>query len=91
MELFYPLIMVPAFSVALFARLKGGTLLRTRRQALRALAALLLAVSLFDIQFAPTAFTDSTMVALTYATGLAALRGHYLGAGLAMGLAVMTN
>ena len=46
-------------------------------------AALLLALSPFDIQFAPTAFTDPLMVALAWAACLAALRGRHLTAGLA--------
>lgn len=55
------------------------------------LAALLLALSPFDIQFAPTAFTDPLMVVLASLSCLLALEGHSLGAGLAMGLAAMTK
>ena len=55
------------------------------------LAALFLALSPFDIQFAPTAFTDPLMVALALGASLAALKGYFLGAGLLAGLAVMTK
>ncbi len=55
------------------------------------LAALFLALSPFDILFAPTAFTDSLMVALAIGGCLAALRGRYLAAGLLIGLAAMTK
>jgi 4-amino-4-deoxy-L-arabinose transferase-like glycosyltransferase len=55
------------------------------------LAALLLALSPFDIQFAPTAFTDPVMVVLASLSCLLALEGHFVGAGLAVGLAAMTK
>jgi len=55
------------------------------------LAALLLALSPFDILFAPTAFTDSLMVALALAACLAALRGRHATAGLLAGAALMTK
>lgn len=55
------------------------------------LSALLLALSPFDIQSAPTAFTDPLMAVLTSASCLLALKGHFLAAGLAMGLAAMTK
>lgn len=55
------------------------------------LAALFLALSPFDILFAPTAFTDSMMVALAMGSGLAALRGRLLAAGLLIGLAGLTK
>lgn len=55
------------------------------------LGALFLTFSPFDIQFAPTAFTDPLMVALALSSCLLALKGRYLGAGLVMGLAVMTK
>jgi hypothetical protein len=60
-----------------------------RRVAL--LSALFLALSPFDIQFAPTAFTDPLMVGLVLASCLLALRRWTLLAGLAAGLAVMTK
>ncbi|MCL6431410.1 MAG: glycosyltransferase family 39 protein [Anaerolineae bacterium] len=56
-----------------------------------ALSALLLALSPFDIQSAPTAFTDPLMVVLTSASCLLALQRRFLAAGLAMGLAAMTK
>ena len=56
-----------------------------------ALSALFLAFSPFDIQYAPTAFTDPLMVSLVLGASLLALRRHYLVAGLALGLAVMTK
>jgi hypothetical protein len=55
------------------------------------MSALFLALSPFDIQFAPTAFTDPLMVTLALAACLLALKGRYLGSGVAMGLAVMTK
>jgi 4-amino-4-deoxy-L-arabinose transferase-like glycosyltransferase len=55
------------------------------------LSAILLAFSPFDVQFAPTAFTDPLMVTLALASCLLALRGRHLPAGIAMGLAVMTK
>jgi len=54
-------------------------------------SAVFLAFSPFDIQFAATAFTDPLMVSLALASCLLILRGRYLGAGVAMGLAVMTK
>ncbi len=63
--------------------------LADRRAAL--LSALLLTLSPFDIQFAPTAFTDPLMVALVLSSYLLALRGRYLPAGVVAGLAVMTK
>ncbi len=55
------------------------------------LSTLFLAFSPFDIQFAPTAFTDPLMVALALSSCLLALKRRHLGAGLVMGLAVMTK
>jgi len=55
------------------------------------LSALLLTVSPFDIQFAPTAFTDPLMVCLILTSCLLALKRWHLPAGLAAGLAVMTK
>jgi hypothetical protein len=52
-----------------------------------ALSALMLALSPFDLQLAPTAFTDPLMVALGLGACLLALSGHFLAAGLALGLA----
>jgi hypothetical protein len=63
--------------------------LADRRPAL--LSALFLTLSPFDMQFAPTAFTDPLMVALALASWLLALKAHYLGAGLLAGLAFMTK
>jgi len=60
-----------------------------RRVAL--LSALFLALSPFDIQFAPTAFTDPLMVGLVLASCLLALKQWPVLAGLAAGLAVMTK
>jgi 4-amino-4-deoxy-L-arabinose transferase-like glycosyltransferase len=60
-----------------------------RRVAL--LSALFLALSPFDIQFAPTAFTDPFMVGLVLASCLLALKRWPVLAGLAAGLAVMTK
>ncbi len=56
-----------------------------------ALSALFLALSPFDIQYAPTAFTDPLMVTLCLASCLLAARGRYWQAGLAIGLAAMTK
>ena len=55
------------------------------------LAALFLALSPFDILFAPTAFTDSMMVALALGSCLAALKVRHLAAGLLLGLAALTK
>jgi len=55
------------------------------------MSALFLTLSPFDIQYAPTAFTDPMMVALALASCLLALKGRHVGAGMAMGLAVMTK
>ena len=63
--------------------------LADRRAAL--LSALFLCLSPFDIQFAPTAFTDPLMVALVLGSCLLALKGRPLPAGVAAGLAVMTK
>jgi hypothetical protein len=55
------------------------------------MSALFLALSPFDIQFAPTAFTDPLMVCLILASCLLALKRWHALAGLAAGLAVMTK
>lgn len=55
------------------------------------LAALTLALSPFDLLFAPTAFTDPLMVALALGSCLAALKGRYAAAGLLVGLAFLTK
>jgi hypothetical protein len=55
------------------------------------LAASLLAASPFAILFAPTAFTDPLMVAWVLAGCLAAARGRWGWAGIALGLAAMTK
>jgi hypothetical protein len=55
------------------------------------LSALFMALSPFDIQFAPTAFTDPLMVCLTLASFLLTVQRRHLPAGLAMGLALMTK
>lgn len=68
---------------ALAARLYG------RRTA--ALAAGLLACSPFDIQYAPTAFTDPLMVALGLGACLCAAHECLLGAGILLGLATLTK
>ncbi|MGB3903505.1 MAG: glycosyltransferase family 39 protein [Anaerolineae bacterium] len=54
-------------------------------------SAILLTLSPYDIQFAPTAFTDPLMVTLAMASCLLALKHRYLGAGTVFGLAVMTK
>jgi len=56
-----------------------------------ALGALFLAFSPYDIQYAPTAFTDPLMVTLALAAVFLALRGRHGWAGLALGLAIMTK
>jgi hypothetical protein len=63
--------------------------LADRRLAL--MSALFLALSPFDIQFAPTAFTDPLMVCLMLTSCLLALKRWHLSAGLAAGLAAMTK
>ncbi|MDH4208346.1 MAG: glycosyltransferase family 39 protein [Anaerolineae bacterium] len=63
--------------------------LADRRAAL--LSALFLCLSPFDIQFAPTAFTDPLMVAFVLGSFLLALRGRFFLAGVVAGLAVMTK
>lgn len=63
--------------------------LTNRRVAL--LSVVFLALSPFDVQFAPTAFTDPMMVCLSLASFLLALKSRHLAAGLAIGLAVMTK
>jgi hypothetical protein len=55
------------------------------------LAAGLLAASPYAILFAPTAFTDPLMVACVLAGCLAAVRGRWGWAGIALGLAAMTK
>jgi len=55
------------------------------------LSVVFVALSPFDVQFAPTAFTDPMMVCLSLASFLLALKSRHLPAGLAMGLAVMTK
>jgi hypothetical protein len=55
------------------------------------LSALFLTLSPFDIQFAPTAFTDPLMVCLVLISCFLALKRWHLLAGLAAGLAVMTK
>ena len=55
------------------------------------LAALFLALSPYDIQFAPTVFVDPLMTALALGACLLALRGRYSWSGLALGLAIMTK
>jgi 4-amino-4-deoxy-L-arabinose transferase-like glycosyltransferase len=55
------------------------------------LAALLLALSPFDILFVSTAFTDPLMTALVLGALLAAARGHLGAAGLLAGLAAATK
>ncbi len=54
-------------------------------------AALLLALSPFDILFASTAFTDPLMTALTLAALLAVAKGRWAAAGLLSGLAFATK
>jgi hypothetical protein len=54
-------------------------------------AAALLALSPFDILFASTVFTDPLMVALVLAALLAAAKGRWACAGIAMGLAAATK
>ncbi len=66
-----------------------GLELADRRLAL--LSALFLALSPFDIQFAPTAFTDPLMVSLVLVSCLLSLKRWHLLAGIAAGLAVMTK
>jgi 4-amino-4-deoxy-L-arabinose transferase-like glycosyltransferase len=66
-----------------------GLELADRRLAL--MSSLFLALSPFDVQFAPTAFTDPLMVCLILTSCLLALRRWPLAAGLAAGLAVMTK
>ncbi len=74
-------------SVAAIGSLYGlAARLYDRRVA--ALSALALALSPFDIQFGPTAFTDPLMVSLGLAACLFALSGRWLGAGLALALSV---
>jgi 4-amino-4-deoxy-L-arabinose transferase-like glycosyltransferase len=51
----------------------------------------LLALSPFAISFAPTAYTDSLLVAWMVAALALALRARWLGAGLALGAAIMTK
>jgi hypothetical protein len=63
--------------------------LSNRRVAL--LSTVFMALSPFDVQFAPTAFTDPLMVCLALASLLLALKRRHLWAGLTMGLAVMTK
>jgi 4-amino-4-deoxy-L-arabinose transferase-like glycosyltransferase len=55
------------------------------------LAALLLALSPFDLLFASTAFTDPLLVALALASAVAAARGRLGMAGLWLGLSVATK
>ena len=55
------------------------------------MSALFLTLSPFDIQFAPTAFTDPLMVCLILTSCFLALKRWHLLAGLAAGLAVMTK
>jgi hypothetical protein len=82
-----PNIMASLASIAIICRIVAR--LTDGRAAV--LSALLLALSPFDIQFAPTAFTDPMMVFLVLASYLLALRGPYFLAGVAAGLAVMTK
>lgn len=55
------------------------------------LAAFLLAASPFAVLFAPTAFTDPLMVTWVLAGCLAAVRGHWVWAGIFLGLAAITK
>jgi hypothetical protein len=55
------------------------------------MSALFLTLSPFDIQFAPTAFTDPLMVFLILTSCFLALKRWHLLAGLAAGLAIMTK
>ncbi|MGQ9683480.1 MAG: ArnT family glycosyltransferase [Anaerolineae bacterium] len=66
-----------------------AALLYEQRTAL--LAAALLALSPFDIQYAVTAFTDPLMVALGLGACLCALAGRPLESGLLLGSAVLTK
>jgi len=82
-----PNIIASVADIAILYELARG--LYGRRVA--ALAALFLALSSFDILFAPTAFTDPLMVALALAGCLAAFKGRFLAAGLLAGLALLTK
>lgn len=67
----------------------GLELYRSRRVAL--LAMLVLALSPLSILFAPTAFTDPLMATLLLAVVWCSLRGRWLSAGVAYGLALATK
>ncbi len=62
-----------------------------QREATALLAALLLAVSPFDLLFASTAFTDPLMTAFVLGSLLAAARDHLGAAGILVGLAAATK
>jgi len=68
-----------------------GRLHTGRGEEVALLAALLLALSPFDILFASTAFTDPPMTAWVLAALLAAAQGHLGRAGLLAGLAAATK
>ncbi len=82
-----PNVLASLASIAIVYRI--GLELFDRRAA--TLAAIFLTFSPFDVQFAPTAFTDPLMVTLALASCFLALRGRHLVAGIAIGLAMMTK
>jgi len=82
-----PSLAASVLGIALTYRL--GRRLYDRRTGLW--AALLVALSPYDILFARTAFTDPLLVALTLGALCAAVEGHWFWAGLGMGMAFATK
>ncbi|HFD39920.1 MAG TPA: hypothetical protein ENJ31_08785 [Anaerolineae bacterium] len=86
-----PSLFASVIGIALVYALARSLPMRRGREEAALLAALLLALSPFDILFASTAFTDPLMVAWVLAALLAASRGRLGAAGLLIGLAAATK
>lgn len=86
-----PSLLASVASVALVYALARALYPGQQDDGLPALAALLLALSPFDVLFASTAFTDPLLVALGLGALLAAARGRAGTAGLLAGLAAATK
>jgi 4-amino-4-deoxy-L-arabinose transferase-like glycosyltransferase len=86
-----PSLVASLVSIALVFALGQALYPGEEGEGVSALAALLLAVSPFDVLFASTAFTDPLLVALSLGALLAAARGKGGTAGLLFGLAVATK
>jgi 4-amino-4-deoxy-L-arabinose transferase-like glycosyltransferase len=86
-----PSLLASVASIALVYALAGALYPSQKDEGVALLAALLLALSPFDVLFASTAFTDPLLVALGLGALLAAARGKLGAAGVLAGLAAATK